>query len=609
MFRSRFLWKLTAGYALCVIATALIVGTLLASRMERNALEVVEARLAAESRLLAALAAPRLVTEDVGEFQELVESVGAEIGIRLTVVSAEGGVVADSAEDPELMDDHGERPEILDARLRGTGVARRLSRTLDQRMLYHARAVNGPGGELLGYARVALPLQNLHERLADLRSTVVAGATIASAVALLLGLILARQLTRPVLALKAAAEAIAEGRYGTRLHLHSADELGSLARSFNVMSQRLQETMDSLGADRAKLGAILSSMVEGVVAVDREERVLHLNDVARGQLGVRAEVVEGRPVWELTRLREVPEVLAEAIDKEAPVHRVTEAPDARERSLELHASPLRGADGSLDGAVVVIDDVTQLHRLETVRRDFVANVSHELKTPVTAIQGLLETMLDDATVEPATSRRFLEKAREQAHRLSSLINDLLSLSRLETAGETSTHEPGDLRDPVRAAVLSLQLAAESRGVAIDVDLPSAAVPIHGDGEALQDAVRNLLDNAIKYSPQGRAVTVRVRQSAESAIVEVEDRGIGIEPRHQERIFERFYRVDKARSRELGGTGLGLAIVKHVALRHGGAVSVESRPGAGSTFRILLPRGRPSGRSTAVPVPDASAGGN
>jgi two-component system phosphate regulon sensor histidine kinase PhoR len=597
MLRSRFLWKLTAGYALCVVATALIVGALVAWRMERSAQQAIEARLAGESRLLEALATPRLLAGENGELQRLVRDAGREIGARLTVVRADGRVVADSAEDPAQMENHAQRPEILDARQRGTGTVRRLSRTVEVRMLYHARPIRGPQGELLGYARAALPASDLRSRLVDLRMTVLAGVVIATSIAVLLGHLLARQITRPVLALEAAAEAIAEGRYGPRLHLRSEDELGSLARSFNVMSQRLHETMSSLTADRGKLAAILSSMVEGVVAVDRDERVLHLNDVARHQLGVRAESVEGRPVWEVTRLREVPEVLAEAIRVEGPVHRVTEAPDARERSLELHASPLRGSGGGLDGAVVVIDDVTELHRLQTMRRDFVANVSHELKTPVTALQGLLETILDDTAVDATTSRRFLEKAREQAHRLSSLINDLLSLSRLESVGLVEGSELVDLRDPVEKAILSLLLAAERRRITVQRRLPPEPVTILGDAEALQDTVRNLLDNAIKYSPEGSTVSVGLRQSRDSAIIEVEDQGIGIEPRHQERIFERFYRVDKARSRELGGTGLGLAIVKHVVLRHGGAVSVESKPGEGSTFRILLPNTRSTAADT------------
>jgi len=602
MLRSRFLWKLTAGYAACVLATALIVGALVAARITTNTDRAIQNRLAGEASLLAAISAPQLLAEPDAGFQHLVEELGRQVGARLTVVAADGRVVADSAERPSNMDNHGQRPEILDARLHGVGSARRFSRTLEERMLYEARSVLAEDGRVLGYARAALPIREYHGRLADLRSTITLGAGVATVVALLLGLFLARQFTRPIVELEAAAESIADGKYGRRLYPRSEDELGSLARSFNTMSQRLQETMGSLTAEGGKLGAILSSMVEGVVAVDKDQRVLHVNDVARRQLGMHSAVAEGRPVWELTRMREVTEALSEAIRNQAPVHRVTEAPDARERSLELHAAPLRRSDGVLDGAVVVIDDVTELHRLQTVRRDFVANVSHELKTPLTAIQGLLETLLDDPSADPETSRRFLEKARDQANRLSTLVNDLLSLSRLEATGVTADAEPIDARRPIESAIDSLQLVAEARRVRIDKSLPPEPVSIRGDSQALQDAVRNLVDNAIKYSPEGSTVDVRLRASPSSVVIEVEDHGVGIEPRHQERIFERFYRVDPARSRELGGTGLGLSIVRHVALGHDGAVSVDSKPGRGSTFRILLPppregSDRPAGRRT------------
>jgi two-component system phosphate regulon sensor histidine kinase PhoR len=257
--------------------------------------------------------------------------------------------------------------------------------------------------------------------------------------------------------------------------------------------------------------------------------------------------------------------------------------------LEVNAAPLRGAEQETIGAVVVLHDVTQLHKLEGIRRQFVSNVSHELKTPLTAIRGFVETLLDaEAEIDVATRRRFLERIRLQTSRLSALVTDLLSLSRIESTGGDVERRQVDLRAPLMESVRALRPAAEARRLAIELDLPPRPVVVNGEEESLRQAISNLIDNAIKYSEEGGPVWVRLRQEGWQAVFEVEDRGVGIEEQHHERIFERFYRVDKARSRDLGGTGLGLAIVKNVAQAFGGEVAVESRSGEGSIFRMKLP---------------------
>jgi two-component system phosphate regulon sensor histidine kinase PhoR len=254
----------------------------------------------------------------------------------------------------------------------------------------------------------------------------------------------------------------------------------------------------------------------------------------------------------------------------------------------MHSSPLLDGDGKVTGAIVVLHDVTELHRLENVRKDFVGNVSHELKTPITAVRALAETLMDDSEMDSAVRKRFLGKIREQSFRLSSIVTDLLTLSRLESEGGAIQFSELDLRETVRASVKALQSTGEGRGVQVESDLRDVPIQILGDEEALGQMVTNLLDNALKYTPEGGRVWVQLRAEGQWAIVEVHDTGIGIEPAEQERIFERFYRVDKARSRELGGTGLGLSIVKHIARTHKGDVTVESSLGAGSSFIIRLP---------------------
>ncbi len=587
MFRSRFLWKLYAGYALLILLTTGIVGGLVGLQIARRTLAETDRRLESEAVLLRHIATGRLGTDREHELQTLVRTLGTEIGTRLSIIRADGVVVADSDQRPELMDNHGERPEVLLADERGLGTASRYSKTLDKRMRYLALPLEGMGDRTIGWVRTSLPLTSIDRQLDQLTGVVLLGAAVATVAALGLGFLLARRFTLPVLSMATAAESIAAGNYEKQVEVSSHDELGTLAQAFNVMSRHLRTSTKTLNADRRKLSAILSSMVEGVVAADRDERVVHMNQASGRMLGVEPERALSQPIWETIRVREVTEVISEALRRERVAHRVVRLSGSPDRILDLHASPLQSAGGGLAGAVLVLDDITQLRRLENVRRDFLGNVSHELKTPVTAIRALVETVLDDPEMKPDTRSNFLVKVRNQAERLSSLVSDLLSLSRLESESDALDVEPIDLREPIDASIQSLQTASCAKGISIEIEQPSQPVIVNGDPEALQQAVTNLVDNAIKYS-QGKTVFVRLLGNASEALLEVEDDGVGIDPRHQERVFERFYRVDKARSRELGGTGLGLAIVKHIALAHDGRVSLNSIPGRGSAFQIRLP---------------------
>ncbi len=432
---------------------------------------------------------------------------------------------------------------------------------------------------------LALPPDQQPEHLGQLRRAMLIGMAGAVAVGLLVGFWHARRITRPLHSMAAAAAKMANGFYGERIEVPGGDELGALARALNTLGREMQASVAALEAERDKLKGILEGMAEGVVATDRDERILHLNPMAARLLGTSGEVLS-HPIWEATRLHEVSESLSRAMSSRERVTASIVQPGTLDRALDLRASPLL-ADGEVVGAVLVIEDVTQLRRLETMRQDFVANVSHELKTPITAIRGMVETLIDDPEAPQTIQRRFLEKVLRQAERMASLVTDLLSLSRLETGSELE-RMPIDLRSPIVASARALQPAVEARSVELELVLPEVPVIILGEDEALRQALTNLFENAIKYSAPGKKVRVGLRFVPGRVQVEVEDQGIGIEAHHRERIFERFYRVDKARSREMGGTGLGLAIVKHIAHALGGEVSVDSQPGSGSTFRIHLP---------------------
>ncbi len=598
MIRS-FLAKLYAGYAVLVVITALLIGVLVSGRIEQDSLEDVASELRAQAHLLAAIAEPTLDRHaDRAILQDRVGQLGRELGTRFTVIGPDGLVLADSDEEPARMDDHGERPEVLGARTGGEATAVRWSSTLERRLMYVAVVVPGAGpdgaGEPRGYVRTALPLTVIDERLAFIRASVFAGAVLGVAVALVLGWFLARRFSRPLTEMTEAAVAMAAGDYDRTVTVKGHDEVARLGEAFREMATQLRDRMNTITRHRNRLLAILGSMVEGVVAIDREERVVHLNAVAAQILRAVPGESVGRRIWEVTRVREVCDVLAEALRETRDVQREARlAASPRDLVVQLRAAPLRDGRGEVVGAVVVIHDDTERHQLDAMRRDFVANVSHEIKTPLTVIRGAVETLLDDPDAPPEVTKRFLEKSVAQCERLSSLLTDLLALSRIESEEGAVERVAVDLRKPVRECVSRLSTEGEKSGITVEVDVPELPVVVSGDEEALRQLTDNLVLNAIKYTSEGGRVWVRVRTEGSEAILEVEDTGIGIEPRHQERIFERFYRVDKARSRAVGGTGLGLAIVKHIAIALDGRATVESVPGKGSTFRVSLPARSPS----------------
>ena len=598
MLGSRFLWKLYAGYAVVILITAVLIGVLAVRGFERDLTGQIQSSLHSEALLLHDIALPYVDAPPDSAFQHRVWALGARADTRLTVIAANGRVLADSREEPSAMDNQRTRPEIIQAQAGGVGVATLTPSTSDRSAMYLAIPVI-KGGEVAGFVRVSKPLVVVQERRGSLRGLVLAGTVGAVIASLLIGLLFARSFTRPLLSMTASARAVARGDLDQPVRVDRRDEIGDLATALNAMTDRLRSQIDTITADRNMTLAILASMAEGVVAVDRAEYVVHINSAAESILGLEASNAKGRRIWELTRVIEVSEALSDAM-KENRV-RVSEARISKphkEQVIQLIGAPLKDANDTLVGAIVVLHDVSELRQLESVRRDFVANISHELKTPLAAIRGLVETLIDDRAMDPATHDRFVEKIRDQSLRLSSIVSDLLTLSRLESDQGGVQYERLDLRESVAESYRAQVHVAETKRVDIGASVSDRPVLIEGDGEALRELVDNLLSNAIKYTPGGGRVDVRLGIEGSNAVLSVEDTGIGIALEDQGRIFERFYRVDKARSRQLGGTGLGLSIVKHVALAHGGNVSLKSAPGRGSTFRVQIPLARENGGNTA-----------
>lgn len=588
MIRSRFSWKLTAGFLLPIFLSTAVVGGLALRSMEEDSKEEVRRSLAAQAALLRNVATARLDPPQESVLKHEIRSLGETISTRLTVIDAHGIVLADSEEDPSSMDNLASRPEIMAVRSHGSGIATRYSHSLGVTVMYLALPIEDDG-QLLGYARASRSLSDIEQRLSRLRTLVALGAALAILAAVVLGLALARNFVKPVTAMTAVAEGMAQGDYNRRLPATRTDELGDLARALNQTAKSSQNRMETIITDRNKLLSLLKGMVEGVVAVDRDERVLQMNSAAGKILGASPETSVSKPIWEVTRVRQVCDSLSRTLKSGRDVKdELRLATRSQDQVVEMLASPLFDGEGELVGAVVVLHDVSDLHRLQRVRRDFVANASHELKTPIAAIRALVETLIDDQSMRSSDQAHFMARIWNQSMRLSSLVSDLLTLSRLESSPGGPELRPIDLREPFRAAVHVLSPTGEERGIAVHTEISKSPVQVLGDPEALGQLTTNLLDNAIKYTSRGGQVWVRLKTENGQALIEVQDTGMGIAPQDQARLFERFYRVDKARSRELGGTGLGLSIVKHIVMIHQGQVFVESSPGIGSTFRASFP---------------------
>lgn len=596
MLPGRLVWRFFLPCAALLLLATVGTAWLVSRRMVTLREEDQQQTLLSKARLLRDLALPALRGGDAAALQTQVRALGAQGVARLTVIRADRTVLADSErEDVRTISPHGlEREELREAAEGEHGSARRVSDTAGVETDYLALRVED-AGRLLGFVRTARRVVDTEAEAALVRRDVFAVAGAALLGGLLAAALLARRLSRPLRSLTRAATALAAGDTTQRVRGQGAVELRELAQAFNHMAGQLRQRLDTILAERRELQAILSGMVEGVLAVDGDERIVLMNEAGARILAVDPAGAVGRPLWEVVRLPEVTETLATALREGRSRGSEIRRPERpRDRVLRLHASPLVDPVQGPRGAVLVFHDITELRQLEQVRRDFVANASHELKTPLAAIRGLVETILDDEQMEPATQRRFLGSIQAQAGRLGDLVEEMLALSRLEGQGGASLpRAPLDLRDPVREALEALRPLARERGLRLEEDLGEAPRVVLAAAEPLRRIASNLIENALKYTPAGGSVRVRVLGEAGASeaglgVLEVSDTGPGIAPAERERIFERFYRLDKGRGRDTGGTGLGLAIVKHLVAGLGGKVQVGDAEGGGALFRVLLP---------------------
>ncbi len=592
--------SLVRTWVIALLATSLVSSLLIGGWMgyvlRRFHLDRAAEHLQTDARFLASLwISDRFQEPNASSAKELVK-VAREIApnVRVTLIAPDGAVWADSAADAERMVNHRGRPEVAEALEGRPGRATRVSDTTRLRTLYVAVPVQ-PGRSGGPVIRAAMSVEHVESEIRRLRRHIVAWVVALGIVCSASAILLGAALWTPLNQIARTARRLAAGQLDQRAEIPAWRELSELAEAINDMAQELEHRIRLSEERQYEMETLLNSMTEGVVAVDANGRVRFLNQPAAEQLGLHRAFGHGADYREVVRLAPLQQLLADTLQRQQSSQtEIVHTDGERRRYLLARATPIRGANGALNGAVMVLNDTTELHRLLNVRREFFANASHELRSPLTSIRGFLETLLDPNPPPPDEQQKFLHIALRQTRRLQTLVDDLLELTRLEQAPSDSLIHRARLSaaQVVRDVVELYAMPIQAKALRVETVVPEQ-LEFMADRELIIRALGNILDNAIRYSPDGGRIRIECRPVHNSVEVAVVDEGPGIEARHLPRLFERFYRVDKSRSRREGGTGLGLAIVKHIVLLHGGQVGVESEPGRGSRFWFRIPTGLPT----------------
>tara|TARA_B110000503_G_scaffold16194_1_gene23028 strand:+ start:6731 stop:8503 length:1773 start_codon:yes stop_codon:yes gene_type:complete len=584
MRHSPIFLRLYAGFAIVILFSILIVGLMVQRQIEQASLRDISSNLSSQAFILQQSFA-NIGTQTQDQIQQTVEQIGRRIDTRITLLTKAGVVIADSEFSPEEMDNHRYRPEIIAANISTIGQSQRYSRTLQKPMLYVAVSAIASNSNL-GYIRTALSTERIDEEINYLRRVIIIAASLTGLIALFIGYWLAMSFARPLRQMTLIAKNYAHGRYQLRIPSHRRDEIGDLARSLNQMADISAQRFDIIKTERDQLSTILKSMNEGVITVTSEGLISHVNAAACRMLRTSNERCLGQALKDIDDSNNLDQAFIQCRKQQASVERTIQLDGYTfARHYRLHVTLLKQSYQA--DAILVLQDITDVQRIDKMRADFVANASHELKTPITAIRGFAETLIEDETIEHAIKQRFIRKIHGQSIRLSDLVSDLLALSRLESNDKVFNTQV-DLQKVVQRVCANLQAVAQSHKVVLELETKDGPMMLLGDDNALGQMATNLIDNAIKYTAETGTVTVTIKVEAGTAVLIVKDDGFGIAEIDQERIFERFYRVDKARSQSLGGTGLGLAIVKHIVQNHKGRLQLKSKLNHGSTFTVKLP---------------------
>ncbi|WP_018132171.1 two-component system histidine kinase PnpS [Effusibacillus pohliae] len=580
--------RITWTNLILIVVTLLISGVFTLRFIETVYMENLRKALVDEARLTASWVSPYMVAPDayLRQIGEVAGRANVVTGKRITLYEPGGRPVYDTALQPAGTERG--TPEVEQA-LRGQeGSDVRLDPGKGTNVLFVAIPITA-GPNLLGAVRIGIPLSGVYRELGSALGSFGVSLLVVAILSSLVGMYFASGIARPIEEITRVTRRIADGAFDERVRHWSRDELGVLGESVNLMASRLAEQIEDLTQEKSKLEAIIASMESGVMVVDRAGRIRVVNRATENLLRHPGRQLLGQWHWEVGRSYGLSSMIDEVLLTGEPRRKEIVLMAPAETNVEVYAAPIKGKNESITGAVVVLHDVSKWRRVEQMRTEFVANVSHELRTPITAVKGFAETLLDGALEDPELRRQFIKIIYEESDRLSRLVNDLLELSKIESGHAVLQFERCDITDLVRTTVDKLVLQAKQHGLTLQAHLPEQPVFAEVARDRVSQVLINLIGNAISYTPEGGRIDVDLEEGREWITVRVRDTGIGIPKEDLPRLFERFYRVDKARARRSGGTGLGLAIVKHIVEAHGGTVHVESELGAGSTFSFALPK--------------------
>lgn len=577
------------AYIMSVLLITLIISSFFITQTIKNLnLSQIEEKLVSEAYILSKLLPEDIQTSDIKNIKPILSEVSDRLHIRITVIDIAGKVLGETSYDPSQMSNHLQRPEIQIALHGGLGKEIRFSSTMNIDLLYIAQPIY-KDGNIIGVVRLSTPLKEINGIMRSINSNLIIALIPGLLLSLLLVYAITKSISRPIKEIRNAAVDITKGNLNRFINITSNDEIGELAKAIDFMADSLRDKINSIKDKNTKMEAILSSVVNGIIAVDSNENILFINPMAQEMLNIAEADFEGKHMLQVIRNNKLDNIIKDILKNKSFEENEITLNYPEEKKFRLYSNAIKYPESDrIIGIIIIIQDITEIRNLEKIRSEFVANVSHELKTPLTSIKGFVETLKAGAIEDNDTAVRFLNIIDDEADRLNRLISDILSLSELENKKNKPRNEIINTSQKIMEIVSLLKNQAVHKNISLNTKIEVDIGKLEGDSDQFKQMLINLIDNALKYTPEGGAIEVGAYNLENNVVIRIKDNGIGIPKEHIPRLFERFYRVDKARSRNVGGTGLGLAIVKHIALQFEGKIEVQSEVGKGTEFILSIP---------------------
>lgn len=584
----KIIWQLFPSYMVIILVSLLFITWYSTDSLRKFYQEQTIQDLKSKAYLLENQISPLFSPLNTEKIDELCKKIAGKISLRITVILPSGEVIGDSEEEPSLMNNHKNRPEVLAAFNGETGRSIRFSNTLKEEMVYVAVPII-INQSAAGVIRTSMPFLFLKKSLKEVYFKIILAGLIIASVTALVSYHVSKGISSPLEQLEEGARRFAEGNLKSKLPIFKTREIGNLAKTMNMMAEQLDERIQEITSRNKEQEVVLSTMKEGIIAIDAGEKVIKINKSAAEIFNIDFNEITGKDIKDAVNNADFDHFIEEAVINNKTIEDIIVLREAQERFIQIYSTPIFNEENIRIGSLIVLNEITHIKKLENIRRDFVANVSHELRTPITSIKGFVETILDSEMDDKEEIKTFLKIIGKQANRLNAIIEDLLSISRLEQGGEKTNIilEKTQLKNILQSVIQIGEMKGKAKGIQFNLNCPED-IEIKASQSLFEQALINLLDNAINYSNENSSIELEGARLAGGVVIKVRDNGCGISEEHLPRIFERFYRVDKARSRKMGGTGLGLAIVKHIVQTHGGHIRVESEVGTGTCFYIHMP---------------------